>query len=76
MGQNAIEDALLASFHIINIAELSARRGIYKNGMTSSLRPSTVVGNPKMMHQGSSWNFRFILIIIIRCKFRYFGMKK
>jgi hypothetical protein len=36
MGQNPIEDALLASFHIINIVELSARRGIYKNGMTRS----------------------------------------
>lgn len=37
MGQNAIEDAVSASFHIINIAGLSSRRGIYKNEMTSGL---------------------------------------
>ena len=43
MGQNAIEDAILASFHIINIVKLSSRRGIYKNGMTTGLCSSTVV---------------------------------
>ena len=43
MGQNAIEDAILASFHIINIVKLSSRRGIYKNGMTTGLSSSTVV---------------------------------
>jgi len=30
MGHNATEDALSASFHIINVTELSSRRGIYK----------------------------------------------
>jgi hypothetical protein len=43
MGQNAIEDAILESFHIINIVKLSSRRGIYKNGMTTGLCSSTVV---------------------------------
>jgi hypothetical protein len=43
MGQHAIEDAILARFHIINIVKLSSRRGIYKNGMTTGLCSSTVV---------------------------------
>jgi len=49
MGQNAIEDAILASFHIINIVKLSSRRGIYKNGMTTGLCSSTVVDSSSMV---------------------------
>jgi hypothetical protein len=57
-GQNATEDALLASFHIINIVELSARGGIHKTEMTRRIRSRTVVGNGNM-HHVSIWNLRF-----------------
>ena len=40
MGRNGIEDALAASFHIINISLLSSRRGIYKIGMTTPVQYS------------------------------------